>query len=153
MLYILHLEAHFGHQCLQSLVKVPNIFFWQLLNLFVFGTNPTGTMESFIYQSSAQPRKVVIICAFLIFSSWICHTIQTTSQRNQCCYGYSNLFPLNIGSLMSAPAIVFVFGTIKTKFGLVELPCPLFTVLVVLVFTELLGDMSHDLTSGTVGEL
>ena len=63
------------------------------------------------------------------------------------------MFPLNIGSLMLAPTIVFVVGIVRTKFGLVELPCPLFTVLVILVFTESIGDMSCDLSSGTVGEL
>ena len=59
---------------------------------------------------------------------------------------------------MSVPSIglitvVLTAGRVKTKFGLVELPCPLFTMLVVLSFTELLGDRSHYLTSGTVGEL
>ena len=53
---------------------------------------------------------------------------------------------------MSDPAIVFATGTVETKFGLVKIPCPIFTVLVVVVFTELLGERYGDLTSGTVGE-
>ena len=54
---------------------------------------------------------------------------------------------------MSALAIVIIHGTARTKFGLVELPCLLFTVLVVLVFVELLGDRSGDITSSIEGEL
>ena len=59
---------------------------------------------------------------------------------------------------MSVPAIglisvVLTTGTFRSKFGLVRLPRPLFTALVLLVFTEILGDRSRDLTSGTVGEL
>ena len=54
---------------------------------------------------------------------------------------------------MLAPAIVIATGTIRTKFGLVRLPCPLFIVLVVLVFTESLGDRSRNLTSGSVGKV
>ena len=64
---------------------------------------------------------------------------------------------MNIGSLMSTPAIVFVVVTVRTKFGLVGLPCPLFTALVLLVFIELLVDKSLYLTSSTlcsvIGEL
>ena len=74
-------------------------------------------------------------------------------QRNQCCSGFYNPFPLNIGSLMSAPTTIFVAGRVRTKFGLVRLPYPLFTVLLLLVFTKSLGDRSRNLTSGTVGEL
>ena len=51
---------------------------------------------------------------------------------------------------MSAPAIVFAAGTVETKFWIVELPCLLFTALVLLVFTEVLGDKSLVLTSGEV---
>ena len=54
---------------------------------------------------------------------------------------------------MSAPAIVFVVGTVETKFGLVGLPYSLFTVLVVLIFIELLGYRFGDLTSCTVDML
>ena len=57
---------------------------------------------------------------------------------------------------MSVPAIgligvVFDGGTIGTKCGLVILPCLLFTVLVLLIFIEILGDRSHDLTYRIVG--
>ena len=58
---------------------------------------------------------------------------------------------------MSALAIVFATGTIGTKFWLFGLSCLLFTMLLLLVFTELLRDNSLDLTSGevfgVVGEL
>ena len=53
---------------------------------------------------------------------------------------------------MSVPSIGFVGGTVGTKFGLVVLPCPLFTTLVLLAFIEILRERSHDLTYGTVGE-
>ena len=49
--------------------------------------------------------------------------------------------------------IVLTAGTLGTKCGLVRLPCPLFTTLVLLIFTKILGDRSRDLTYGTVGEL
>ena len=65
--------------------------------------------------------------------------------------------PLNIGNLMSAPAIVFATSTVETKFRLAGLPCPIFTALVLIVFIELLGDKSLDITFGevcsVVGEL
>ena len=58
---------------------------------------------------------------------------------------------------MSVLAIVFAAGTVINFFGLVILPCLLFIVLVFLVFIELLGDISLNLTSGkvcdVVGEL
>ena len=57
---------------------------------------------------------------------------------------------MNIGNLMSAPAIVFIAGTVRTQFWLVDLPCPLFTMLVLLVFTNSLGDKSLDITSRDV---
>ena len=67
------------------------------------------------------------------------------------------MFPLNIGNLMSALAIVFDTCTLETKFWLVGLPCPLVIALVLLVFTNALGDKSLDLTygdvCGVVGEL
>ena len=110
------------------------------ISLSVLGTNPAGTMENFIYQSSTRPRKVMIICDFLMFSSWICHIVQTTSHINQCFSGSSIPFPLNIGILMLVLAIglivsILTVGTVGTKFGLVRLPFLLFTALVLLVFT------------------
>ena len=111
-----------------------------LISLSVFGTTPTSTMENFIYQSSTRPRRIIIICAFLMFSSQIYRTVQTTSHRNQCCSGSSKPFPLNIGSLISVPSIgligtVLTGGIVGTKCGLTGLPCPLITSLVLLVFT------------------
>ena len=55
--------------------------------------------------------------------------------------------------LMLTTSFVFVDVTVRVKFGLVRLPYSLFTMLVLLVFIELLGDRSCDLTSGTVGVL
>ena len=49
--------------------------------------------------------------------------------------------------------VVLNAGTIGKKFGLVGLHFSLFTSFVLLMFTKLLGDMSGDLTSGSVGEL
>ena len=58
---------------------------------------------------------------------------------------------------MSAPSLVFTASIVTTKFWLVILPCSLFAALVLLVFTNALGDKSLDLTSsdvcGDVGEL
>ena len=54
---------------------------------------------------------------------------------------------------MSAPAIVFAAGIVGKKIWLIRLPCPIFTVLVLLVFTKLLGDRSLDLTSEAISEL
>ena len=69
----------------------------------------------------------------------------------------SKPFPLNIGNLMSTPAIIFAIGTVEIKVCLVGLYFLLFTALVVLIFIELLGDRSLDLTStevfDVVGEL
>ena len=48
---------------------------------------------------------------------------------------------------------VLTIGTVGTKFGLVGLPCPLFTALEQLIFTQILGDWSGDLTYCTIGEL
>ena len=48
--------------------------------------------------------------------------------------------------------VVLTAGVVGTKLGQVELPFPLFTALVLLVFTEILGDWSSDLTYGIVGE-
>ena len=49
--------------------------------------------------------------------------------------------------------VVFTVGTVEKKIGLVELPCPLITALVLLIFTKILGDRSYYLTSSTVGDL
>ena len=132
LISVMNCDSHFNF--LKSSINPSQI------SLSVFGTTPTGTMENFIYQSSARRRRVMIIYAFLMFSSWICRRVQTTSHGNQCCFGSSNPFPLNIGSLMSFPTILFTgtiltVGTVRTKCGLVELPCSLFTTLVLLVFT------------------
>ena len=59
---------------------------------------------------------------------------------------------------MAIPAIGLIVvvlnaSTIGTKFGLVGLHFSLFTSFVLLMFTKLLGDMSGDLTSSSVGEL
>ena len=59
---------------------------------------------------------------------------------------------------MSVPSIgliaaLLIVGTVETKFRLVRLPCPLFTALVLLIFTKLLGGRCSDLTFGSVGEL
>ena len=64
---------------------------------------------------------------------------------------------MNIGILISTLAIVFTAGTVATQFWLARLLCPLFSMLVLLVLKNALGDKSLDLTYGdvfsVVGEL
>ena len=144
---VMHWDSDFS--LLNSSIKQSRI------SLSVFGTTPIGTMEKFIYQSSAQPSRVMIIYAFLMFSSQIYQTVQMMSHRKQCCSGSSSPFPLNIGSLMSFPTIglidtILTAGTVGTKCGLVRLPCLLFIDLLLFLSIELLGYRSRDLTSGTL---
>ena len=61
LILVMHYDSNFGF--MKSSIKTT----W--MSLSVLGTNPTGTMENFIYQSSAQPRRAVIICDLLIYSS------------------------------------------------------------------------------------
>ena len=51
---------------------------------------------------------------------------------------------------MLVPTIVLIVGIVGTKFWPTGLLFPLFTALVLLVFTNSLGDKSLDLTSGDV---
>ena len=51
---------------------------------------------------------------------------------------------------MLAPANVFTASTVITKFWLVGLPCPLFMTLVLIVFTNALGDKSLYIASSDV---
>ena len=74
LISVIHCDSYFSF--LNSLINQSRI------SISVFGTTPTGTMEKFIYQSSTQPHRVVIICSVFMFSSWIYHTVHMVSHRN-----------------------------------------------------------------------
>ena len=61
LISVMHCDSDFGF--LNYLINLS----W--ISLSVFGTTPTSTMENFIYQASARPHKIIIICAFLMFLS------------------------------------------------------------------------------------
>ena len=71
---------------------------------------PTSAAQNFMNQSRAWSLRVVIIHPFFILTLCTMHTIQTSSQRNQCCSGSSVPFHLKVGSLMFVPSIRVVLG-------------------------------------------
>ena len=119
----------------------------------VFYVTSTENIENFMYQSSARPLRVVIICTFFIASSWTYCMVHTASHRNQCCSGSSNTFLLNIDNLISFPGIILTPVILGKQVWLAELPCLLFATLVLLVFTKPLGDEFLDLTFSDVREV
>jgi len=70
--------------------------------------------QSFMYQTSACPLKVVSNCTIFAPSSWTFFAVHMVSHTNICCYGSSHPIPLNSRNLsvLSTPAILLCVGPI-----------------------------------------
>ena len=79
------------------------------ISLRVFYGVSDGMTHNFMNQSRVRPLKVVIICPFFISALCTKNSIQTASQRNQCCFGNSVPFPLKVGNLTSITAFRLAF--------------------------------------------
>ena len=88
-----------------------------LISTNTFQIGLVELVENFMYHSSAQPLKVMIIWAIFMASSCTCWIILTASQRIQCCSRFFDPFPLKRGNFISSLAILCLWGTEEPKIG------------------------------------